>query len=146
AWLDHEWSTTVLDERALGWDWIGINLDGGAALTAFRIRGEDGSQLWAYASVRDANGRVTQYAPGQVTFIPHRSWRSPRTQAEYPVEMSVEVTNESGTTTWRLVPLQDDQELDSRASTGAVYWEGAVTVQHDENIAGRGYLEMTGYV
>lgn len=146
AWLDHEWSTTVLDERALGWDWIGINLDGGAALTAFRIRGKDGSQLWAYASVRDAQGRLTQYAPEQVKFIPHRSWRSPRTQAEYPVELSVEVSDDTGTTTWRLVPLQDDQELDSRASTGAVYWEGAVTVQRNGKDAGRGYLEMTGYV
>ena len=146
AWLDHEWSTTVLDERAVGWDWIGINLNGGAALTASRIRSKDGSQLWAYANVREANGRITQYTPDQVKFIPHRSWRSPRTQAEYPVDMTVEVSNESGVTQWRLIPLQDDQELDSRSSTGAVYWEGAVTVQRNQESAGRGYLEMTGYV
>src|SRR5690606_13686677 len=38
GWLDHEWSTTVLDENAAGWDWIGANLDDGAALMAFRIR------------------------------------------------------------------------------------------------------------
>ena len=25
-----------------------------------------------------------------------------------------------------LEPLMDDQELDSRASTGTIYWEGAV--------------------
>lgn len=146
AWLDHEWSTTVLDERAVGWDWIGVNLDGGAALTAFRIRDKDGGQLWAYASVRDTKGHVRQYAPDQVRFIPQRRWRSPRTEAEYPVEMTVEVADESGKTEWRLVPLQDDQELDSRASTGAVYWEGAVTVQRNGEHAGRGYLEMTGYV
>jgi predicted secreted hydrolase len=27
-----------------------------------------------------------------------------------------------------------------------VYWEGAVTVQRDGRPAGRGYLELTGYV
>jgi predicted secreted hydrolase len=38
AWFDHEWSTTVLDPSAAGWDWTGINLDDGSALVAFRIR------------------------------------------------------------------------------------------------------------
>ena len=38
AWLDHEWSTTVLDPAAAGWDWIGANLDDGGALMAFRSR------------------------------------------------------------------------------------------------------------
>ncbi|HEU4855398.1 MAG TPA: lipocalin family protein, partial [Nitrosospira sp.] len=45
-----------------------------------------------------------------------------------------------------LTPLQDDQELDSRQSTGSVYWEGAVTITRDGKPAGRGYYEMTGYV
>ena len=42
-------------------------------------------------------------------------------------------------------PLLDDQELDSRASTGAIYWEGAVTARGSGNRTGRGYLELTGY-
>jgi predicted secreted hydrolase len=37
--------------------------------------------------------------------------------------------------------LFDDQELDSRAAGGPIYWEGAVSTQ-----GGRGYLELTGYV
>jgi predicted secreted hydrolase len=39
----------------------------------------------------------------------------------------------------------DDQELDSRASTGVVYWEGAVTASAAGRSVGRGYLELTGY-
>jgi predicted secreted hydrolase len=41
----------------------------------------------------------------------------------------------------------DDQELDSRASTGIIYWEGAVRLLDDATGAesGRGYLELTGY-
>ena len=42
-------------------------------------------------------------------------------------------------------PLFDDQELDSRASSGAIYWEGAVTVFDGARRVGRGYLELTGY-
>ena len=51
----------------------------------------------------------------------------------------------TGATSWSIKPLQEDQELDSQRSTGAVYWEGAVTVTRDGAPAGRGYLEMTGY-
>ncbi|HVL75301.1 MAG TPA: carotenoid 1,2-hydratase [Noviherbaspirillum sp.] len=142
AWLDHEWSTTVLDPSAEGWDWIGINLDGGGALVAFRIRTRDGGDLWAYAALRAPDGSVQQFGPEQVSFSPRRLWRSPRTDASYPVAYTVT----AGPHTWQIDSLMDDQELDSRATTGAVYWEGAVTVSQDGRPVGRGYLEMTGYV
>ncbi|MFP3607089.1 lipocalin family protein, partial [Paraburkholderia sp. SIMBA_053] len=29
--------------------------------------------------------------------------------------------------------------------TGALYWEGAVTIRRDGQPAGHGYLELTGY-
>lgn len=142
AWLDHEWSTAYLDPKAEGWDWVGANLDDGSALMAFQIRGKDGSRVWAYAGIRDASGRFVRFEPEQVTFEPVRTWHSPRTNATYPVKMRIQ----TGSTVWLLTPLQDDQELDSRQSTGAVYWEGAVTVTRDGEPVGRGYLELTGYV
>jgi excinuclease UvrABC ATPase subunit len=45
-----------------------------------------------------------------------------------------------GTRALTLRPLFDDQELDSRAGGGPVYWEGAVS-----DGPARGYLELTGY-
>ena len=142
AWLDHEWSSTVLDPAAVGWDWAGINLDDGSALMAFRIRDAKGGTLWAHASLRDRQGRQRRFGSAELKFTPVRQWRSPRTGARYPVALEIEVAGSR----WQLDPLQDDQELDSRASTGAVYWEGAVRVQRDGMPAGRGYLELTGYL
>lgn len=142
AWLDHEWSSEAIDPRASGWDWVGLNLDDGSALMAFQIRGRQGGKLWAHATLRDASGRVTRFAPGDVVFTPRAYWRSPRTNAEYPVTTELR----TGAASWQIKPMQDDQELDSRRSTGAVYWEGAVTVERDGKRAGQGYLEMTGYV
>lgn len=142
AWLDHEWSTSVLDATAVGWDWVGANLDDGGALMAFQIRDKTGAQVWAHAALRDATGKITQFRAEAVRFMPQRRWRSPRTGATYPVAMRIQ----TGSTVWQLTPLQDDQELDSRRSTGAVYWEGAVSLSRDGKPAGRGYLEMTGYV
>ena len=45
-----------------------------------------------------------------------------------------------------VVALLDDQELDSRGSTGAIYWEGLSDLRDERGQRiGRGYLEMTGY-
>ena len=141
AWLDHEWSSEYLALEAAGWDWIGINLSDGGALMAFRIRRKDGRDLWAGGTLRDASGKTRVLAPGEIGFTPVRRWRSPRTNVEYPVAMRVNV----GALTLHLEPLMDDQELDSRASTGTIYWEGAVRATHEGRVVGRGYLELTGY-
>jgi predicted secreted hydrolase len=47
---------------------------------------------------------------------------------------------------FRVRSLLDDQELDSRGSTGAIYWEGLSLLEDEQGRrVGRGYLEMTGY-
>ena len=141
AWLDHEWSSTVLSADAAGWDWLGANLSDGSALMAFKVRGRNGGTVWSHAALRETNGRVTVFDAGQIGFTPLRTWRSPRTGTSYPVSETLR----TGALTWRLDPLMDDQELDSSQSTGAVYWEGAVAVSRDGKAVGHGYLELTGY-
>lgn len=141
AWLDHEWSSTYLPEEAAGWDWTAINLDDGGALMAFRMRDAKGGVRWAAGKLRDASGRESTYAPGEVEFTVLRRWRSPRTGIEYPVAMRLRTAADE----LELAPLMDDQEFDSRPSTGTIYWEGAVRALRAGQVVGRGYLELTGY-
>lgn len=141
AWLDHEWSSELLPPDAQGWDWIGINLADGGALMAFRMRGEDAAALWSSASLRPAGGETRVFPAGAVVFEPMRHWRSARSGISYPVEWRIRI----GQRDFLLRPLLDDQELDSRRSTGAIYWEGAVRLIENGREIGRGYLEMTGY-
>jgi predicted secreted hydrolase len=122
AWLDHEWSSAYLAPEAAGWDWCGINLNDGRSMMAFQMRGKTGG---------------VHYASPGTSFKVIRSWKSPRTGVVYPVSMEVNGL--------RLEPLMDDQELDSRASTGTIYWEGAVKAFSGDSEIGRGYLELTGY-
>jgi predicted secreted hydrolase len=141
AWLDHEWGSTMLDSETVGWDWAGINLDDGGALTAYRLRRRDGTAAAAYASLRDAAGTRT-FAPHEVRFEPLVTWTSPRTRATYPIAQRLHI----GSRVFETRPLFDDQELDGRATTGAVYWEGASELLENGRRIGRGYLELTGYV
>jgi predicted secreted hydrolase len=141
AWLDHEWSSEYLDTRAVGWDWIGINLADGSALMAFRMRDVDGGVLWAGGSLRSGDGTLEVLSPPDVRFDAERYWVSPRTGTRYPVQWRVT----AGSRQFDLRPLLDDQENDTRLSTGAIYWEGAVRAYEANRQVGLGYLELTGY-
>ena len=142
AWLDHEWSEALMHPEAVGWDWIGMNLDDGSALTAFRLRRRDGSALWAGGSFRTRDGALRIFGSDEVRFDGTKAWTSPRTQAKYPTQWRVETP--SGI--FEVRALLDDQELDSRGSSGGVYWEGVSDLLDAQGRRiGRGYLEMTGY-
>jgi predicted secreted hydrolase len=143
AWLDHEWSSQYMASAASGWDWIGVNLDDGGALMAFRMRGKDGSVIYAGGTLMRPDRSTEVFGPDEVTFSSLREWRSPRTGTSYPVAWRVKTRN----SLWRIEPLFDDQELDSRASTATIYWEGAVRVFREggQSPVGKGYLELTGY-
>jgi len=142
AWLDHEWSDTLMPPDAVGWDWIGMNLHDGGALTAFRLRDRQGGTVWAGGSFRPAGGALQAFDHDAVRFVPGRIWQSPDSKARYPVEWTVQTP--AGRFAVR--SLLDGQELDSRGSTGAIYWEGVSDLLDAQGrVVGRGYLEMTGY-
>lgn len=143
AWMDHEWSEALMHPEAVGWDWIGMNLDDGSALTAFRLRRADGSTVWTGGSLRKAgNSAVQVFANASVRFTAQRTWTSSSSRAVYPVHWHI--ATPAGDFAVRA--LLDDQELDSRSSTGAIYWEGLCDLLDAQGSrVGRGYLEMTGY-
>ncbi|WP_010463955.1 lipocalin-like domain-containing protein [Acidovorax radicis] len=142
AWMDHEWSEALLHPEALGWDWIGMNLRDGSALTAFRLRRADGSALWAGGSLRTPGQPVQVFDAQAVVFTPQRIWASPQSGARYPVQWRVQTP--AGV--FEVRALLDNQELDSSGSTGAIYWEGLSDLMDSAGQpVGRGYLEMTGY-
>ena len=138
AWFDHEWSSEVLGETDVGWDWLGINLADGGALMAFRIRDSNGATVFAQATLRDAAGQTQLWSGTDVRFKPLRNWRSAR-GTEYPVEIELRF----GSNIIRTKPVIDDQELSTRRPAPVTYWEGLVQVEG--TLTGRGYLELTGY-
>ena len=147
AWMDHEASEALMHPQAVGWDWIGMNLHDGSALTAFRLRRADGSALWTGGSFRAPDAPVRVFADGEVVFTPLRWWTSALAQTRYPVQWRVDTP--SGR--FEVRALLDNQELDSRSSTGAIYWEGLCALHavgsnaSESAVVGGGYLEMTGY-
>ncbi|MDT8997665.1 lipocalin-like domain-containing protein [Paucibacter sp. APW11] len=149
SWLDHEWSDSLLGnadsasaERAVGWDWLGINLFDGSALTLFQLRRADGSRVWADGCLRRPDGAVQRFDRASIAMQPQRHWQSPSSRARYPVHWQLQTPAGS----WQLEAWFEAQEIDARGSTGLLYWEGAARLSDASGrLLGHGYLEMTGY-
>jgi predicted secreted hydrolase len=143
SWFDHEWSTSVLDEKAVGWDWFGLHLDDGRDLMLFHIRNEDGSVNFASGTLVEPDGETWTIREDQLEFEVLDSWISPSTQAEYPSEWRVLIPDFE--LDLKVTPILPDQEM----NLTIVYWEGAVEIEglsEATRIGGRGYMELTGYL
>ncbi|MGZ8501673.1 MAG: lipocalin family protein [Candidatus Limnocylindrales bacterium] len=143
AWFDHQWGDFI-SVGGGGWDWFAINLADGTDLTLSLVRAADGSYPLVYGTLVDGRPRHLRAADFRVTPTGH--WRSPRTGVDYPSGWLVELPGEG--LRIELDPSVPDQELDTRASTGVVYWEGSQVVtasRAGQTIAGEGYVELTGY-
>ena len=143
AWLDHEFSSSQLDEGQTGWDWASIQLKDGRDAMVYRMRRTDGSNDPAGTTLAwvAKDGTITQSDAKSFEWRVLKTWTSPQSKAQYPIQAEIRAGNE----VLRLVPLVEAQEL-TGAVTGLPYWEGACDVT-DANglIIGRAYLELAGY-
>lgn len=142
AWMDREWSTSVLSPDQTGWDWWSLQLEDGRDLMLFRLRGRDGGGETVDGTLVEPDGRSRRLRLEDTGLEEGRLWRSGDGQAEYPVEWRLTIPGEG--LDLLITPLLDDQEVRHAFR----YWEGAVRVTSADpraSVAGVGYLEMTGY-
>ncbi|MDE3089729.1 MAG: carotenoid 1,2-hydratase [Chloroflexota bacterium] len=143
SWMDHEFSTTVLGENAIGWDWFSIQLSDQREVMFFQIRRKDGSiEPLSSGTLVDPDGSTRALAREQVQIQVLDTWTSPKSGGRYPARWSVAIPSADIQLT--LKPYIADQEMD----ISIVYWEGAVAITGRSNgaaVSGSGYVEMTGY-
>lgn len=145
AWFDHQWGDFVSIGGG-GWDWFAVNLDDGTDVTLWLVRDADGSYPLVYGTLVEADGTVRHLPRDAFTVDVTDRWTSPQTGAEYPAGWHIAIPSEA--LDIRLRPTVAHQELDTRASTGVVYWEGSQVVRatlNGEPLGGEGYVELTGY-
>jgi len=74
------------------------------------------------------------------------TWKSPGSGGIYPSRWRLEVLPLSMDVS--ITSNLADQEMQTAASTGVVYWEGSVSITgtvKGVEVAGVGYVELTGY-
>ncbi len=145
AWMDHQWGDFNTFEQG-GWDWYSMQLSDGSDLMLYVITSKDGTQTIIDGSLVAPDGSLTVLNGDDFTVTPTGTWTSPETAITYPSGWTITIPNEY--LTLEIAPAMPDQELDTTASTGVIYWEGEVTVEGDRGgapLSGLGYVELTGY-
>ena len=145
AWFDHQWGDFI-SVGGGGWDWFAVNLDDGTDVTLSLVRDADGSYPLIYGTVVGADGAVRHLARDAFEVDVTDRWTSPTTGADYPAGWSIRIPSEDLAMTLR--PTVAAQELDTRATTGVIYWEGSQVVtatKAGKPVGGEGYVELTGY-
>jgi predicted secreted hydrolase len=145
AWFDHQWGDFI-SVGGGGWDWFAVNLDDGTDLTLSLVRDADGTYPLVYGTVVARDGAVTHLDRDAFSVDVGSRWTSPVTGADYPASWTVEIPSEK--VEIKLQPTVATQELDTRATTGVVYWEGSQVVEATHAgtpLGGRAYVELTGY-
>ena len=147
SWMDHEFSTAPLEPGIIGWDWFSLQLSDETEIMLFLLRTEEGHFSQASSGTFiDGSGNPRHLTKEDFRVDVLNSWKSPRSQAVYPVH-------------WRLTvfPLAiqltakanlSDQEMHTRTTTGVTYWEGSISINGSvgkQPVKGSGYVELTGY-
>lgn len=144
AWKDHEFSTSVLDQNQIGWDWFSLQFEDGPALMLFQLRERDGSiSDSSSGTFIDTQGNPMHLKKSEFEIRVLDQWRSPHTQGVYPAGWEIRLDDPG--CLLQVQPRMADQEIHFPAVT---YWEGAVQFEgtcNGQPARGNGYIELTGY-
>jgi predicted secreted hydrolase len=143
SWMDHEYSTSALSAGQVGWNWFALQLNDGSELTVYTIRRSDTSiDPYSRGLVVRPDGSTVSLKEGDFTIKNDSIWKSPASGAVYPSHWTLSVPSEH--LVLDITPYIPDQEL----HVSFTYWEGAVKIEGEYNgkqVAGNGYVELTGY-
>jgi len=147
SWMDHEFSSSMLNKNQVGWDWFSIQTEDGREVMLYQIRTADGkNDPFSSGTVIEPDGTARHLPADAFMLTPLRYWKSKKSGGNYPVAWRIEIPSER--MTFESEPLLEDQELITSKSTRVAYWEGASRFRGNKDgksIEGRGYIEMTGY-
>ncbi len=142
SWMDREWSTSLLGEDQVGWDWFSLHLGDGRDVMYFNVRNTaESATPYADGVIVDAAGKKRVLEPDDVVLTVLDTWESEH-GAVYPAQWRLQIPDEA--LDLEITPFFNDQEL----NVSVRYWEGAVGVVGTAGgnpIEGSGYVELTGY-
>ncbi|KAA0225812.1 carotenoid 1,2-hydratase [candidate division KSB1 bacterium] len=147
SWMDHEFFTGVDSGEMAGWDWFSLHLSDSTAIMLYRLRRANGATSPFSAGTLILPGGATRHLSASEFEVEPGGWRQSKIMPEskYPLAWKLRFADYALSVT---TPVEN-QELDTRQSTGVVYWEGYVNTtgtKAGRQVTGKGYLEMTGYV
>ena len=92
SWMDHEFSSNVLSEDQVGWDWMGLQLSSNQELMIYVLRHQDGSiDPFSSGTLINADGTSVHLSKEDFSIKPTDFWKSKESGTRYPSGWQVEV-------------------------------------------------------
>ena len=135
GWLDREWSSNLLSDNQLGWNWFSLHLDNGQKVMLFKIRQNDGNEF-LYGSWINKDGTKKSFKATEIRL--EETAYSTVKGRKIPTKWKISFLGE----TTRII-YTEALNNNSWMETSVPYWEGPISFSGD--FSGVGYLEMTGY-
>jgi predicted secreted hydrolase len=145
AWMDHQWGDFATYQNG-GWDWFAIQLEDRTDVMLYIIRDPEGEPLRVDGSIVDEQGNLTLLREGDFVLTATGEWTSTATGTTYPSSWRIEIP--AADLAMTVTPSLPNQELDTRLTTGVIYWEGEALVEATSGgraVDGYAYVELTGY-
>ena len=134
AWYDHEWTSELARDDALGWDWFSIHFYNGDKLMAFQMHVNQ-EEPYTTGTYIKQDGSVTTLQETELTI------RAVDTEMinDKPVPVKWNITSATNNLNITVAPFKPGQWNPGRFS----YYEGRVEVRGSH--PGSGFMELTGY-
>lgn len=150
SWMDHEWMSSkafYLGKESPRWDWFSLQLNNNMEIMFYTLRDKNSRVKSASSgTIIFSNQRKQHILLSDIQIEPLDYWDSPTSKGIYPIKWRMLIPKED--INLLITPFFKNQELNTKKSTGVIYWEGAVSVSgtiKGRLVSGQGYVEMTGY-
>ena len=134
AWFDQEWTSQLLEQNTLGWDWMSLHLDNGSKIMAFQMRLANqndyitGTFIEADGSSQTLKGSDISLVARSITKVGNKS---------FPLSWQLRIPHKEIDIT------VESKKQDQWNPALFPYYEGAVNISGSHS--GEGFLELTGY-
>ncbi len=152
AWMDHQWGNTGLfissddqhQDKVMGWDWFGINLDNGSDIIVSSLRYAKTNEAIHSKAVLLQNDSGPVFL-SEIQSKPLSFWECPRTRVNYPVRWKIDIAELDLSLTYEATVNNQEIPLSGIART---IWEGIGNVSGNmagRKITGMARAEFYGY-
>ncbi len=147
SWLDREFGSGIFPPVVEGWDWFSLRLDNGFELMLVLVRSrESDAPAAAYGTLVAPDGTTECLGREDFRTRSLRRWPSAASGARYP--MGWQITLPAHRIELDVQPVAEHHEINAEPFWKMDYWEGPVRISgawENGAVAGRGYVELTGY-
>ncbi len=134
GWFDHEWTSELANNDALGWDWFSLHLDNGDKVMAFRMH-VNGQPPFTTGRFITATGEQQTLSDDVIQLTSTGSEKIG--EHDYPVNWRMQIPSRN--LDINLSPFKPGQRNNGRFP----YYEGRIDITGSHS--GSGFLELTGY-